>query len=106
MNMQSRYNLDYSLQVREDLLDIQDYIANKFKDFETATKKVLNITKAARYLETFPKMYRVRYKDRFGNEIRICPVDNYSILYFVNDAENVVNISRVLYGRRDIDSLP
>ena len=104
--MQPSYSLNYSSEARENLRDIQDYIASKSQDCGIATNQVMRITMAARSLTFFPKLHRVRGKDRFGNELRIYPVDNYVILYSVDEVERVVNVSRVLYGRRNIDSLP
>ena len=101
--MQSRYKINYLPKARYDLLDIQDYIANKFQDPETATNQVLRITKLIKSLDIFPKTHRVRGKDKNGNEIRLCPVDNYIILYSIDDVKNVVNISRVVYSRRNIE---
>ena len=104
--MQPLYSLNYSSEARENLRDIQDYIVSKSGVIEIATGQVMRITAAARSLTFFPKVHRVRGKDRFGNELRVCPVDNYIILYSIDEVERVVNISRVLYGRRNIDSLP
>ncbi|MBQ6737474.1 MAG: type II toxin-antitoxin system RelE/ParE family toxin, partial [Synergistaceae bacterium] len=39
------------------------------------------------------------------NEIRILPVDNYLILYSVDDEKQIVNVSRVIYGRKNIHLL-
>ena len=44
--------------------------------------------------------YSIKYSTR------AFPINNYNVFYSVDEGQHVVNISRVLYGRRNIDSLP
>ena len=106
MSTQSHYSVKYSTRAFYDLQDIEEYITNAFKNPEAALEQIYRITRAVRNLENFPKMHAVRKTDLKNREIRAFPVNNYNIFYFIDEAENIVNISRVLYGRRNIDSLP
>ena len=100
--MALKYRIIYAPSAIYDLDGIYEYIAGKFYAPNTAEKQVARILKAAETLAVFPKMYRVRRKNTGA---RICPVDNYLIVYCVDDVNHTVNISRVIYSRRDIDSM-
>lgn len=100
--MELRYSITYSPSASRDLDDIHDYIAEKFYSVERANKQVSRIVRAVKTLAIFPKMYRIRRKDK---GVRICPVDSYLIIYSVDDENYVVNISRIIYSRRNIDAM-
>lgn len=104
--MALNFNLHYSENFEEDLREIYTHITYNLQNPFAASEQVNRITLAAESLRVFPKMHRVRGKDRFGDELRIYPVDNYNILYSIDEIENIVNISRVLYGHRNIEALP
>ena len=53
-----------------------------------------------------PKRYRLFDREPWRSRgLRIVSVDNYCILYIVNNDEITVTIMRVLYVGRDIDAL-
>ena len=104
--MGSNFNIGYSEDFDEDVRAIHTHIAYNLKNPLAASEQVSRIISATESLGIFPKLHRVRGKDRFGNEMRIYPIDNYKILYSVDELKHIVNISRVLYGRRNINSLP
>ena len=108
MSTQSHYRIKYSTLSFYDLQDIhfEEYIANVSKYPEVALEQIYRITEEIRELEFFPKIHAVRKTDSKNREIRAFPVNNYSVLYSVDEREQVVNILRVLYGRRNIDALP
>ena len=100
--MALKYRIVYTPSARHDLDDIYEYIAGEFYAPDTARRQANRIVRAVKTLAVFPKMYRVRRKN---TGIRICPVDSYMILYSVDDMNNTVNILRIIYSRRDIDSM-
>ena len=100
--MALKYRIIYAPSAIYDLDEIYEYIAGKFYTPDTAERQVARIIKAAETLAVFPKMYRVRRKN---TGMRVCPVDNYLIVYRVDDENRTVNILRVIYSRRDIDSM-
>ena len=103
--MEDMYRVVYTSHASNDLSGIQRYIAEKFSDPASALNQAARITKAAKSLAVFPNLYRVRRKDSKGRDIRYCNVDNYVIIYSVDDVNHIVNIVRIVYNRRDIDSL-
>ena len=57
-------------------------------------------------LDYMPKRYRLFDREPWRSRgLRIVSVDNYCILYIVNNDEITVTIMRVLYVGRDIDAL-
>ena len=103
--MEDMYRVVYTLHAHNDLSGIQRYITEKFSDPEAALNQAVRIIKAAKSLAVFPNLYRVRRKDSKGRDIRYCNVDSYMIIYSVDDVNHIVNITRIVYNRRDIDSL-
>lgn len=96
------FRVVYSDEAAEQLREIYNYIMLTFLSPETARQQTDRIMSSVELLGLFPKIHRVRGKDKKGNEIRLCPVDNYTVLYSVDEAEHVVNVSSVVYGRRNI----
>ena len=96
------YSIEYTSVARRDLRKIRDYISDNFRSYETATEQTQRITAAVRTLSIFPKRYRVRKKASSGEEVRFLPVDNYTVLYTVDDAAASLTVLRVVYGRRNI----
>lgn len=101
--MASNYSILYSPSAYEELEEIYEYISRNFKAPETAREQIKRITQAIRTLAVFPKLFRVRKKDSKGREVRLLPIDNYVIIYSVDDANYIVNILHVLYGRRNMN---
>ena len=103
--MESIFSIHYSEDFEEDLRSIYTHIAYNLQNPFAASEHMNMIISATEALRIFPKIHRVRRK-KSGKEIRVVPVKNFNILYSVNDERNTVNILHVLYGRRNIDSLP
>ena len=99
------YSIKYSSEALYELEMLKEYIVSKFDAPEAAQKQVNRIIKAVSTLEIFPKLHRERRKTPKENGLRIYPVDSYLILYSVDDEKQAVNISHIIYGSRDIDSL-
>lgn len=99
------YSIKYSSEALCELETLKEYIASELNAPIAAQKQVNRITKAVRTLVIFPKLHRERRKTSKGNGLRIYPVDSYLILYSVDDEKQAVNISHIIYGGRDFDSL-
>ncbi|MBQ3396673.1 MAG: type II toxin-antitoxin system RelE/ParE family toxin [Synergistaceae bacterium] len=103
--MASRYSITYSRRAQLELDAIHAYIAEQFEDEITADLQTERIAQAAKTLVMFPKLYRVRRKNAKGQELRYMPVDNFMIIYYVDDSKNIVKVLHIVYGRCNIDSL-
>ena len=95
-----KYNIEYSMESKQDLIDIKRYIKYNLQEPNTAQKLITNIKNEIDSLKDNPEMYSVIDDDiikRF--KIRKLVVDNYIVFYRIND-ENI-QIVRVMYGRRN-----
>lgn len=97
------YEVVYSAEARQDLRDIYEYIAHELLVPEIASGQAGRIMKAVRSLEQMPMRY-TRYEEEpwHSRGLRFLPVDNYLIFYLPDEATNVVNIIRIMYGGRDV----
>ena len=97
------WRIVYSSQARQDLRSVFEYIANELCAPDTAANQARRIMKSIRDLEEMPLRYRL-YEDEPWNRmgLRFFPADNYLVFYLPKEAENVVNIVRIMYGGRDI----
>ena len=89
----------------EDIRRLWMYIAVNLNDPKAASMQRSRILSAAEALAVFPKIYRVRKYDSKGRALRYFPVNNYVIIYVIDEEKQIVDILNVIYGKRDIDSL-
>ena len=104
----TEYSLVITAPALEDLTGIRSYIAEKLHNSLAASKFSDKIFSSAKSLMLLPKRYRVRKKTQMGQkiqEIRYMPVDNFIMMYCVDDAKHTVNILRVMYGKRNLASI-
>lgn len=97
-----RYNVVLSLEARADIHEIVRYIAKELREPSTAEHMLDRIEEAIASLESMPEKYALvsdEYLASFG--IRMAAVRKYIIFYTVEHSKKEVNISRVLYGRRN-----
>ncbi len=100
------FDIIYSPEAQEDLADIYNHISVQFKSPETAKAQVKRIRDKADSLIVSPKRYRVYRKSAWrGLSLRLCPVNNYSILYVVDEQNEFVRIARIVCGRRNLDAI-
>jgi toxin ParE1/3/4 len=95
--MTLRYTL--SIQARQDLQEIKDYIAQDSLD--RAENFVKGIAGRFQALANFPGMGR-RY-DALAQNLRGLPIGNYIIFYRATDQG--ISIERILSGYRDLETL-
>ena len=95
-----KYNIEYSKESKEDLIEIKQYIKYNLQEPETANKLITKIRKSIRTLKDNPEIYSIINDDIIKKlEIRKLIVDNYIIFYRIkNDS---IEIVRIMYGRRN-----
>jgi len=98
-----KYNVRYSPQAVEDLQSINDYIAIDLFAPMTANKLVGKIQKQVKELKDMPYRFS-KFEGEELNEFEIhkAIVDNYLIIYLVDDDSKTVVILRVVYSGMDI----
>ena len=104
--MSAPYRLVYSPEFIEDLREIHNYIEDVLLKPKNAQKQIARIRDATRALCSLPKRHPVLDWEPWSSAgVRWMAVDNYALLYVVDDRKGVVAIVRVLYGARDLDQI-
>lgn len=99
-----KYTVEISGVAKEDLYMIYRYIANVLLAKETALHQIERLEKGILSLDAMPERHRIYDASKWQN-LRMLPVDNYCVFYTVNHTTGKVNIARVLYGKRDFDTV-
>jgi len=85
-----------------DIVDTGLYISEELSAPDAADNLLDEIDQQILSLEQMPKRFALVSDERLAQQgIRLIPVRNYLILYFVEDYSKTVTIARVLYGKRN-----
>lgn len=103
------YRVVLSDTANRDLRQIFEYIYYELKVPRSAVGILNKLEESISSLEEMPNRYKVivrksLQKSLQSQKIRSMPVGNYVVIYIVEEKESVVNIMRVIYGGRDIDT--
>lgn len=99
------WNVIYTSQARQDLRDIQEYIAFVLRSPQSAAAQSSRIMREISTLDSMPRRYRVYPGEPWHSMgLRYFPVNKYLVFYLVEEASQTVFIVRILYGSRDIDA--
>lgn len=95
-----KYNIVYSKESKEDLIEIKQYIKYNLQEAETAQKLISKIRNEINKLKHNPKIYSIIDDDMIKQlEIRKLIVDNYIVFYRIKSYN--IEIVRVMHGRRN-----
>lgn len=96
----NQYNIEYSKEAREDLIEIKRYIKYNLQEPETAQKLISKIRSEIDKLKINPQMFAIIDDDFIKKfEIRKLIVDNYIVFYRIQNDN--IQIARIMYGRRN-----
>lgn len=99
------YELVYLPAAKNDIVGIARYIKNELCNVNAAERITVEIVEASETLRAYPYMYPVHIPIRpLKYEYRKKPAGNFLIMYYVDEVEQTVVISRVIYARRNISS--
>ena len=100
------YRVDISDLAKQDIRDTASYIKNQLKEPTIAESTVNAILDAISTLEDMPMRIPLVNDERLAKmHIRGLQNKNYTAFFRVDDALKVVDIIRVLYSRRDWQTL-
>ena len=100
------YAVHISREAEEDLRGIYAYIAFNLLSLKNAQGQVNRLEKAILSLDEFPLAHRlVSFEPWRSRGLRFMACDNFLIFYFVFEEKHEVVVSRVLYGKRDIEKV-
>jgi len=101
-----QYKVLMTQSAAEDLQGITDYIANELREPAIAKKLVGRIREAVMSLAELPTRHALVADERLAvQRIRKTVVDNYIIFYALSEKAATVTVIRILYGRRDWESI-
>lgn len=99
------FKVNITRQAEEDLRGIFEYIAYKLQSFQNAAGLLDRLEKAILSLNEMPERYRAYEKEPWhGRGLRVMPVDSYLIFYIPYRSTKTVEVIRVMYGGRDVDT--
>lgn len=98
------YEIKITDQADNDIRNIYEYIAYELQSPENANGQLGRIEKCIMSLCDMPERHRFYDSEPWKScGLHIVPVDNYCILYIVDNDDTTVYIMRVMYLGRDID---
>ena len=98
------YEIKITDQADNDIRNIYEYIAYELQSPENANRQLNRIEKCIMSLYDMPERHRFYDSEPWKSRgLHIVPIDNYCILYIVDNDDTTVSIMRVMYLGRDID---
>ena len=95
-----KYNIEYSKEAKQDLIEIKQYIKYNLQEPETSQKLIYKIRKEINNLKHNPEIHVIIDDDLIQKiKIRKLIVDNYIIFYRIKSFS--IEIVRVIHGRRN-----
>ena len=102
----SAYQLLIAPSAQNDLRAIVRYISDELKEPETAQRQYFRIKEAILGLNEMPERYAIAKDGPLALlRIRKIPVDHYLVFFTVDHERQAVKVIRVLYGKREWESL-
>ena len=96
----NQYNIRYSKEAKQDLIDIKKYIKYNFQESNIANKLITKIRKEIENLVNDAAIYNIIDDDFIKKlEIRKIIVDNYIVFYRIKN--KTIEMVRIMYGRRN-----
>lgn len=98
----AEYRVDVSEPAENDLRDIVRYIASQLSAPVSALKMMELLEEAMAGLSDMPQRYSYAADERLSQMgYRKLTVKNYVVFFSIDEQNKVVDIERILYGRRD-----
>lgn len=98
-----RYKVKVNPRAVRELDNIYEYIANEKLDPENAKGQADRIKDAVLNLETFPQSHQERNEGRYaGKGYRQLLVDNYIVIYRIDESHRTVYVVTVQYQGRNL----
>lgn len=101
------YNIKLTYEFLEEFDEICDYISNILKSVEVSNRLREKIIYNILLLEKSPEMFmKIEKVNKFERQYRRITVNNYIILYTIDEDEKNIYVAHIYYGGRNyIDDL-
>lgn len=91
---------------KQDILDVFNYIADTLAIPNSAVNQYRRLQEAILKLDSFPKRGSIyKGKSQKTKDLRFFLVDNYVVYYHIDKDRHTVYIYRVLYSRRNTNTI-
>ena len=96
------YRVKLTAQFLEEFDEIIDYISSQLKNIDASNRLREKVTNNILLLENSPRMYTgIEKTDRTERQYRRMIVNNYVILYTIDELEKMAYIAHIYYGGRN-----
>lgn len=96
------YEIEFTEDCRDEIREIYKYISENLVAKQAARDLMRKMKNTIMDLAESPKLYmKIEKKDRRKREFRRIVIDNYIILYTIDEEKKTVYISHMYYGRRN-----
>lgn len=96
------YKLEYLPVAQGDMVEIVHYVSQELKNPQAAERLTVQLTDAIESILAFPYACPVYAPLRaLKHEYRKLIIQNYMMLYWIDDEKQVITVARVTYARRD-----
>lgn len=100
------YRIEYLPVALQDMIEIVRYISQELQNPAAADQLATELIKAGDSIPSFPYANPAYAPIRpLKHEYRKLLVENYFMLYWVDEAEQLVTVARVVYAKRDYERL-
>ena len=101
-----KINMEYRVELADEFLDefedICDYISNKLKNIDASNRLREKVIYNVLLLENSPRMCtEIEKTDRTERQYRRMVINNYVILYTIDEPEKIVYIAHIYYSGRN-----
>lgn len=98
----NKYKTQFSKDARNDLIDIYSYIKYNLQEPDIANKLKKKIKQEIYKLEDFPAIHSTIEEDLIKKlKIRKFTMNNYIVFYKIEEEKQIIQIVRIMYGRRN-----
>ena len=96
------YEIEFTEDARDEIREIYEYISKNLVNEDAAKRLMRKMRKNVMDLAESPKIYaKIKKKDRMKREFRRMVVDNFIVLYTIDENKKTIYISHMYYGRRN-----
>ena len=96
------YKIEFTEDARDEIREIYEYISKNLVNEDAAKRLMRKMRKNVMDLAESPKIYaKIKKKDRMKREFRRMVVDNFIVLYTIDENKKTIYISHMYYGRRN-----
>lgn len=96
------YHVKITPQAQEHLRSIRDYITNELLAPDAAKRMLVLLASEMASLARMPKRVKLVDEEPWHSEgVRVKPVKNYLVYFWINEETMTVHVFAVIYARRD-----